>query len=919
MTGRNPPWWMFVLAAAYLAYFVLLFDCAVFRPQPLVLRASFSTAGMLLEEVRSDSAAWRTGLRTGDLVEEADGHRIRTRGDWGVVEANLRFDEPLRLVVRRQDGQLPFEIGVTPESGHFWRTPAGWILLGSRLTQLLTLSVAFLIAFKRPYDVLARLCAWLLASGSVFSIVLPFRIGAVWHDLGLAGALLWIPFASSFAIGGILFTFFTLFPRPLVTRRWLLAAAWIPMAAVVIWFVSRYVPVVYLPQLASGAPRTWSLMIAAAAYGVAGLVALAVNYRRLDDINDRRRLRAIIPGSAAALLTGLVLVIVFWNHSPIDTTGPLYASHAMAVGTLALLALPLSFAYAILWRRMFGFGTLVRQGFRYAFARRGVLLIVPVLLAVLVADLAMQRERSLVDAVAARRTVYVGLIALALYAYWHRERWLAALDRRFFRERYNAQHLLREVIADLRNAGSVDAVAPSVVAHLETAMRPHFAALMFRPRGDPDFRTIASAPAGAAPAPLSSASRIVSLARVLGGPVQLGSGDDDTLIRYLPAEEREVGDGRVDLVAPVTAGPDKSEVLLVLGAKRSEEPYSAEDLDLLSGLAHALALVVERPQPAARPLSFLEECRDCGRCYDAGTSVCAEGHADLVPTGIERVLASRYRLERRLARGGMGAVYEGHDLALERPVAVKLTLEDWTRASGGSDRFRREALIAASFAHPNVVTVYDFGLTRDDRAFLVMERLQGTDLREELCRRGRLTPVRALGILKGVCGAVDAAHRRGLIHRDLKPENLFLTTVEAQEVVKVLDFGLARPMSRAGDERLTRGLLGTPPYMSPEQLRDGPLNPGWDIWALGVVAYELLTGVLPFATDHPAPAAAPCPSSVWPEPIESRLCGNLRPFQRFFARALAVDSRTRPANARDFFFAFEDAARASEGLALSAS
>jgi len=911
---------MFVLAAAYLSYFGLLLYGAVVRPQPLAARISFTSTGMWLEDVQPDSPAARAGLRSGDQVEEAGGRQIQTRGDWAVVEANLRLDGPLRVVVRRRDVRLTRDVWMNGNPVPVWRTSAGVVLLVARLTQALTLLLAIVVVLKRPYDDLARLCAWLLASGSVFSIAFPFRFAALWRDLGPAGVLLWVPFVSSFAVGAILFTFFLLFPRPLVGTRWILATVWTPMVAVLAWFAPRYVSLVYRPHLAPGVPGMPLVLIAAALYGAAGLTALLINYRRLEDVADRRRLHVIVPGAVVAV-SGVALLLAFRNRALLNTTGFLYASRVMAIGTFMALALPVSLAYAILRRRVFDFGTLLRMGVRYVLARRAVLLIVPVLVAVLVAELVLEGERSLVNVVAGRPTTYILLIVLAFYAHWQRERWLAGLDRHFFRDHYNAQHLIRQVTADLRNADSVDAVAASIVAHIETALRPRFVALMLRSAGDSSFHPLASAPAGAAPVALPGASRIVSLARVLGSPMVVGSDDGGAAERYLSPQERSVGGADVDLVVPVTVGPGKVEVLLVLGTKRSEEPYSLEDLDLLSGLADALALVVERPRRGAAPVLLLEECPDCGRCYDAGTGTCADESVILVPTKIERVLASRYRLDSRLGRGGMGTVYEAFDVALQRAVAVKLTLEAWTRASGGADRFSGEAMIAASFAHPNVVTVHDFGVTGQDRAFLVMERLEGADLRRELRRVERLPPSRTLAVLRGVCAAVGAAHRRHLVHRDLKPENIFLATVEGEEIVKVLDFGLARLTPGPADGSSTSGIMmGTPSYMSPEQLRHGRLTQAWDIWALGVVTYELLTGALPFSTDLLASSTvriAESPAPVWPEPLESRLGGHLEPFRRFFARALAIDPRARPASAREFFSALENAVHDSEKLTLA--
>ena len=208
-----------------------------------------------------------------------------------------------------------------------------------------------------------------------------------------------------------------------------------------------------------------------------------------------------------------------------------------------------------------------------------------------------------------------------------------------------------------------------------------------------------------------------------------------------------------------------------------------------------------------------------------------------------RTLAGRYRLERRLGRGGMGTVYAAVDVALDRPVAVKVVRDEWVHNPMATQRFRREARAVAGFAHPNVVTVYDYGVETGSRVFLVMELLHGTTLREELRRSGRLSPARTLDVLRGVGSAVGAAHERGFIHRDLKPENIFL--VEHGGPAKVLDFGVAKPLARvdaadpgAAPETEVGVLVGTIGYISPEHLLGDSPDVSWDLWALAVVAYE---------------------------------------------------------------------------------
>ena len=281
----------------------------------------------------------------------------------------------------------------------------------------------------------------------------------------------------------------------------------------------------------------------------------------------------------------------------------------------------------------------------------------------------------------------------------------------------------------------------------------------------------------------------------------------------------------------------------------------------------------------------------------------------MVPVRLPRLLAGRYRLDRRRGRGGMGAVYEATDTALERRVAVKVIREDLVDSEEAAESFRREARATASFAHPNVVTVYDFGVAANTRAFLVMELLEGGTLRDELLRDRRVASGRTLEILRSVCSAIDAAHRRNLIHRDLKPENIFLARQESGEVVKVLDFGIAKFLPTAAQDTADTGggaLLGTLPYTCPEQLCGAMVHPGWDLWALAVVAYEMLAGARPFPGSSPAEwHRAVLAGQVSPVSLHSPDAPET--WQEFFDRALAFDSSRRPNSAAVFFSDLERA------------
>jgi serine/threonine protein kinase len=209
----------------------------------------------------------------------------------------------------------------------------------------------------------------------------------------------------------------------------------------------------------------------------------------------------------------------------------------------------------------------------------------------------------------------------------------------------------------------------------------------------------------------------------------------------------------------------------------------------------------------------------------------------------DALFAGRYRLERRLGVGGMATVQLAFDTRLERNVAVKLLAEHLAEDGAFVSRFRREALAAARLVHPNIVQVFDFGLDEaTHRNFIVMEYVNGQSCAEMLREQGTLPVDEAVEILAQSCRGLDYAHRNGVVHRDVKPGNL-LRSVEG--MVKLADFGIAKA---AEDSDITKvgSVLGTAAYLAPEQARGEPAGPASDLYALGVVAYQLLAGRLPY-------------------------------------------------------------------------
>jgi serine/threonine protein kinase/ABC-type transport system substrate-binding protein len=227
----------------------------------------------------------------------------------------------------------------------------------------------------------------------------------------------------------------------------------------------------------------------------------------------------------------------------------------------------------------------------------------------------------------------------------------------------------------------------------------------------------------------------------------------------------------------------------------------------------------------------------------------AESRADSTEL-VGTVIADRYRLDARIGTGGMGKVYRATQLNLKRTVAVKLVHAQSLAEPAIVARFEREALAVARLKHPRIITIFDFGVAPDVGMYIVMEYLAGRPLGDELAELSPMAPATAIRLTRQVCSALQAAHGAGIVHRDLKPDNIFLETTAEGPMAKVLDFGVAKLRSglEADASSLTGGnaVIGTPRYMSPEQIESLQVDGRSDIYSLGCVLYEMLTGVPPF-------------------------------------------------------------------------
>lgn len=246
-------------------------------------------------------------------------------------------------------------------------------------------------------------------------------------------------------------------------------------------------------------------------------------------------------------------------------------------------------------------------------------------------------------------------------------------------------------------------------------------------------------------------------------------------------------------------------------------------------------------------------CPVCGRlsdddeCPDDGMETVAAPSRSLARVG--GLIGGRYRVTKRLGGGGFGEVYQALHTGTQEPVALKLMRAELQDQKGAVQRFTAEARTSAALRHPNTVRVFDFGTTPEGDLYLAMELLQGQALEDLLLANGRLEPGRAVRIAIQVLRSLHEAHNRGLVHRDLKPDNIFLCDIEGEhDFVKVIDFGIAKLSRKNSHQSVTNSgiVIGTPHYMSPEQIRAASIDGRSDLYSLGVVLYQCLAGRVPF-------------------------------------------------------------------------
>ena len=610
--------------------------------------------------------------------------------------------------------------------------------------------------------------------------------------------------------------------------------------------------------------------VVALAVNVAALVEGVHRYRFNPDANERRRIRmavyTAVPGIFAYSIKDAVPILARLA----GTAAPVYPT-AITVALQALVLLPaFGLVYAVGVARVLGPRVVLRRSLQYALANRTLAVLPFIPLAALVMALVEARHKTIADAAKGAAGVDAALLGGALLVWSYRKRARQWLDQRFFREEYDARKILLSLANRVRFETDPADLATMVVTQIDEALHPELTAILVT--GVEEGRLTPVTVLHGSVESLPQDGGLASMLKWSDEPLEIFLNDPRSPVTRLPPEEKEwLECARAGLLVPVAGTRGTLVAVIALGAKRSEEAYTSEDMQLLGSIAAQMGLGLDvarlrsatdgrtsadgdETQAAAPAIQPMSECPKCGRCEEAGTALCPTDAAGMRPVpSVPHLIDGKYRIDQLLGRGGMGAVYRARDMRLDRLVALKVVRADLLGDAEAKRRFRREAQIVASLQHPSIVSVFDYGTFADGGAYLVMELVPGEDLRHVLQREGRLDTPRALRILTAVCSAIEAAHRQGVLHRDLKPENILLPTREVE--AKVLDFGVAKVIDDRGDQASTMSgslvtaagmIVGTPAYMAPEQLRGLAADARTDVFSLGVIAFEMMTGELPF-------------------------------------------------------------------------
>jgi eukaryotic-like serine/threonine-protein kinase len=670
------------------------------------------------------------------------------------------------------------------------------------------------------------------------------------------------------------------------------------------------------------------------------LAYLAWKRRSLDPVEHRRVrlfLLGIVVGFTPMLIDILLQLFGGRYYREIAIQYPALKLGVTVTFSLFVSVVPLVTTYAVLVHHVLDIRLIARRALQYALARYSAMTLATVPLLAVAVYLYLHQKETLQQLLSGLRfLLLLSASAVGAAALRYRKALLEVIDRRFFREQYDARQILTLLVERIRAINDVASLASLIAREIDLALHLDGITLMVvDPRSgnlnDPRRRVQR----------LDTTSELAKLVSDASDPLSTDLEDPRSPVAKLSDKERHwLVDSGFKLIVPIVKRDGSLLGLIGLGGKKSGLPFLKEDRQLLHAVASSAAWVLELAnlhstsggprrissrdfdledtESALPEAELAKECPHCGSLYPAYTVLCSRCSKRLEPAHVPYVLPGKFRFEKRIGAGGMGVVYRGSDLALGRPVAVK-TL----RRVSPEDamRLRREARTAAAVSHHYLAPVYGME-TWQGTPMLVLELLEGGTLAQRI-EKGRMSSLETVELGIAMADALAQLHAADILHRDIKPSNIGYTK---DNVPKLMDFGIARAMFDLRRDRLlgalegedaesmlpptsiwnenpssitiSKQLVGTLSYLSPEALNGDPADASFDLWGLAVVLYECLLGRKVFSGDAKQVMARIRMGRV-PE-LSQVLPGLDESLEDFFRTALHKAPARRPATALEF-------------------